>query len=54
MQVGGLAGSMLYSILINYISIPGIWMIAASVVLIAVAVVALKFLKKPPVNANAQ
>ena len=47
MQIGGLAGSLLYSILINYISIPGIWIVAASVVLIIVAIVARKFLKNP-------
>lgn len=46
MQIGGLTGSLLYSILINYISIPKIWMIAASVVLITVAIIAKKLLIK--------
>lgn len=44
MQIGGLAGSLLYSILINYISIPKIWIIAASVVLVTVAVISTKLL----------
>lgn len=46
MQIGGLTGSLLYSILINYISIPKIWMIAASVVLVTVAIIAKKLLIK--------
>jgi len=44
MQVGGLSGSLLYSIIINYISIPHIWMIAACVVLITVVITFKKFL----------
>ncbi len=44
MQIGGLAGSLLYSILINYISIPKIWIIAASVVLVTVAIISTKLL----------
>jgi hypothetical protein len=46
MQVGGLTGSLLYSILINYISIPKIWIVAASIVLVTVAITAKKFLIK--------
>ncbi len=44
MQIGGLSGSLLYSILIKYISIPGIWIVAAVVVLITVAIIAKKLL----------
>lgn len=44
MQIGGLTGSLLYSILINYISIPGIWITAATVVLITIAIISKKFL----------
>jgi len=43
-QVGGLSGSLLYSIIINYISIPNIWIIAACIVFIAVAITFKKFL----------
>lgn len=46
-QVGGLSGSFMYSILIRYISIPSIWILAASVVLLAVAIIAKKLLIKP-------
>lgn len=44
MQVGGLSGSLLYSILINYITIPKIWIVAASVVLITVLITSKKLL----------
>lgn len=46
MQVGGLTGSLLFSILINYISIPKIWIVAAAIVLVTVAITAKKFLIK--------
>lgn len=46
MQIGGLTGSLSYSILINYISIPDIWIFAASVVLITVALTSKKLLTK--------
>lgn len=46
MQIGGLAGSLLYSILINYISIPRIWMVAASIVLLTVLITSKKLLFK--------
>lgn len=45
MQVGGLTGSFLYSILIRFISIPSIWMLVAVVVLITVAIIARNFTK---------
>ena len=45
-QIGGLSGSLLYSILINYISIPKIWMIAASIVLLTIIIISKKFLIK--------
>jgi len=48
LQVGGLSGSLLYSIIINYISIPHIWMIAACVVLVTVAITFKKFLADSP------
>ena len=54
MQIGGLAGSLLYSILINYISIPAIWTVAASVVLIITAIIAGKFLRRPSVESTVQ
>lgn len=44
MQIGGLTGSLLYSILIRYISIPKIWIVAALIVLITVLITAKKFL----------
>lgn len=43
-QIGGLSGSLLYSVIINYVSIPNIWMIAACIVLITVAITFKKFL----------
>ncbi len=45
-QIGGLSGSLLYSILINYISIPQIWMIAAGIVLITIIIVSKQLLVK--------
>lgn len=52
MQIGGLSGSLLYSILINYISIPKIWMITASIVLISVLIVSKKFLIKSSIEST--
>lgn len=46
MQIGGLTGSFTYSILINYFTIPQIWMIVATLVLITVALIAKTFLTK--------
>ncbi len=45
MQIGGLSGSLLYSILIRFISIPSIWIIAASIILITIAIIAKKFIQ---------
>ncbi len=39
LQIGGLLGSLLYSFIINYIAIPHIWMIAACVVFVTVAII---------------
>jgi MFS family permease len=52
MQIGGLSGSLLYSILINYISIPKIWMITASIVLISVLIISKKFLIKSSIEST--
>ncbi len=46
LQVGGLSGSLLYSILIRYISIPAIWMLSSSIVLLTVIVISKTLLKK--------
>lgn len=43
-QVGGLSGSLLYSIIIKYVSIPDIWSIAACIILVTVLITAKKFL----------
>lgn len=45
MQMGGLFGSFLYTILINYISIPAIWMLAAFMILITLAIIGRKFIR---------
>ncbi len=45
MQIGGLSGSFLYSILIKFISIPAIWMLAALIILLTVAIIAKKFIE---------
>ena len=45
MQIGGLSGSLLYSILIKFISIPTIWILAAFIVLITISIIAVNFLK---------
>lgn len=52
MQIGGLSGSLLYSILINYILIPKIWMITASIVLISVLIISKKFLIKSSIEST--
>ncbi|MGD9570082.1 MAG: MFS transporter [Sedimentibacter sp.] len=46
MQIGGLTGSLLYSILIKYISIPSIWIVASSIIFITVLITAKKLLTK--------
>lgn len=48
LQVGGLSGSLLYSILIRHISIPAIWMLSSSIVLLTVVVISKILLKKAP------
>ncbi len=47
-QIGGLTGSLLYSIIINYVSIPSIWAIAACIILITVLITAKRFLSHVP------
>jgi MFS family permease len=44
LQIGGLSGSLLYSILIRFLSIPVIWIIAASIILLTIAIIARKFI----------
>lgn len=51
MQIGGLSGSFLYSILIKFVSIPTIWMIAALIVLITIAAISKKFIKAEEIKA---
>jgi len=50
-QIGGLSGSLLYSILIRFISIPAIWILAASIILITIALIAKRFVaaEKPTI-----
>ncbi|MEL7646757.1 MAG: MFS transporter [Sedimentibacter sp.] len=43
-QVGGLIGSVVYSILINYVTIPQIWLMASAVVFVTVIITAKRFL----------
>ncbi len=45
MQIGGLSGSLLYSILIRFMSIPAIWIIAALLVLLTIALMARKLIQ---------
>lgn len=52
-QIGGLSGSLLYSILINYVTIPTIWMISASIILITVIIIAKKFTAEAAVKKTA-
>lgn len=47
-QIGGLSGSLLYSILIKYVSIPNIWFIAACIILATVLITAKRFLTHVP------
>lgn len=53
MQIGGLSGSFLYSILINYISIPKIWIVAAGIVILTVLIISRKLLVKQPFEKEA-
>ncbi len=53
MQIGGLSGSFLYSILINYISIPQIWMLAAGIVILTVLIISKKMLSKTTLEKEA-
>ncbi len=46
MQIGGLSGSFLYSVLIKFISIPLIWMLAALIILSTAAIISKKFIKE--------
>ncbi len=52
MQIGGLSGSFLYSILIRFISIPKIWILAAIIILITIALIAKKFIETEEKTAN--
>lgn len=54
MQIGGLTGSFAYSILINYITIPQIWMTVATIMLVTVALIAKTFLAKSKSNVAAE
>ena len=45
MQIGGLSGSLLYSILIRFMSIPAIWIIAALLVLLTISLMARKLIR---------
>lgn len=53
-QIGGLSGSLIYSIIINYVSIPIIWTIAACVILVTVLITAKKFLSHVPETITAK
>lgn len=44
LQLGGLAGSLINSFIINYISIPALWMIAAGVILITILIISKHFI----------
>jgi predicted MFS family arabinose efflux permease len=44
LQLGGLTGSLINSFIINYISIPALWMIAAGVILITVLIISKHFI----------
>lgn len=44
LQLGGLTGSFLSSFIINYVSIPKLWMIAASVIFITVLIISKQFI----------
>lgn len=49
-QIGGLTGSLLYSILINYFTIPTIWVISACIILITISVIAKKLISEAAVK----
>ncbi len=51
MQIGGLSGSLLYSILIRFMSIPSIWIIAAFIVLLTIAIMARKLIRAEKITA---
>lgn len=53
-QIGGLSGSLIYSIIINYVSIPIIWTIAACIILVTVLITANKFLSHVPETITAK
>lgn len=53
-QIGGLTGSLLYSIIINYVSIPSIWAIAACIIFVTVLITAKRFLSHIPEALNAK
>lgn len=53
-QIGGLSGSLIYSIIINYVSIPIIWTIAACIILVTVLITAKKFLSHVPETITAK
>lgn len=44
LQLGGLTGSLINSFIINYISIPALWMIAAGVILITILIISKHFI----------
>lgn len=44
LQMGGLTGSLINSFIINYISIPVLWMIAAGVIFITILIISKKFI----------
>lgn len=52
-QIGGLTGSLLYSILINYFTIPTIWVISACIILITISVIAKKLISEAAVKNTA-
>ncbi|NYB73504.1 MFS transporter [Sedimentibacter hydroxybenzoicus DSM 7310] len=52
-QIGGLTGSLLYSILINYFTIPTIWVISASIILITIIVIYKKLIFEAAVKNTA-
>ncbi|HOW22026.1 MAG TPA: MFS transporter [Sedimentibacter sp.] len=43
-QIGGLTGSLMYSILIKFLTIPSIWILAACIVLLTLLIIAKKFI----------
>lgn len=47
-QIGGLTGSLLYSIIIKYVSIPVIWVLASGIIFVTVLITAKRFLSHVP------